>query len=74
MKTKQPLSVHQVFCILYALASLLTMLPRSAASKACHLGYYALCSWTPYSTLILLALLVLHIILARHEARQKRNS
>jgi len=72
MKTKKTLSTHQVFCILYALAALLTMLPRAMASKACRLGYHALCSWTPYSTAILLALLVLHIILARHEARQVR--
>lgn len=36
-------------------AALTTIVPAKA-SKPCALGYYAHCSWTPWSTLICLAI------------------
>jgi hypothetical protein len=57
------LSVHQVFIVIHLLSALLTVIPRAGASKACRLGYKALCSFTPYGTLILLALAGLHLYL-----------
>ena len=36
-------------------AALTTVVPAKA-SKPCALGYYAHCSWTPWSTLICLAI------------------
>lgn len=37
----------------------MTLIPDSSASKACMLGYRAHCSFTPFSTLILVALALL---------------
>jgi hypothetical protein len=57
------LSVHQVFIVIHLLSAALTVIPRESASKVCRLGYKALCSFTPYGTLILLALAGLHLYL-----------
>jgi len=57
--------IHLVFIVLYAIAAILSLVPRAMASKACRLGYKAICSWSPYSTLILLAMLILHVVLHR---------
>jgi hypothetical protein len=65
------LSVHQVFVVIYLLSALLTVVPRAGASKACRLGYKALCSFTPYGTLILLALAGLHLYLHLKAAAAK---
>ena len=43
-------------------AGIMTLIPDEA-SKSCYLGYYAHCSFTPYSTLILFAMAILGIIL-----------
>ena len=43
-------------------AGILTMIPDEA-SKPCYLGYYAHCSFTPYSTLILFAMAIIGTIL-----------
>ena len=45
--------------------AVLTLIPSAAASKACLLGYKAHCSFSPISTIILLALVGLHIYLHR---------
>ena len=65
------LSVHQVFIVIHLLSALLTVIPRAGASKACHLGYKALCSFTPYGTIILLALAGLHLYLHVKAAARK---
>jgi len=65
------LSVHQVFIVIHLLSALLTAIPRAGASKACRLGYKALCSFTPYGTLILLALVGLHLYLHVKAAAQE---
>lgn len=38
-------------------AGIMTLIPDEA-SKPCYLGYYAHCSFTPYSTLILFAMAI----------------
>ena len=38
-------------------AGIMTLIPDEA-SKPCYLGYYAHCSFTPYSTLILFAMTI----------------
>ena len=40
----------------------MTLIPDDA-SKPCYLGYYAHCSFTPYSTLILLTMAIVGTIL-----------
>ena len=65
------LSVHQVFIVIHLLSALLTVIPRSGASKVCRLGYKALCSFAPYGTLILLALAGLHLYLHLRAATQE---
>jgi hypothetical protein len=65
------LSVHQVFIVIHLLSALLTVIPWAGASKACRLGYKALCSFAPYGTLILLALAGLHLYLHLKAATQK---
>ena len=57
------ISTHMVFVVVELVLAVLTLIPRAAASKACLLGYKALCSFTPISTLILLAAVGLHIYL-----------
>ncbi|MBD3371181.1 MAG: hypothetical protein GF403_00505 [Candidatus Coatesbacteria bacterium] len=42
--------------IILTLAAAKTLLPNPDAGKDCRLGYRAGCSFTPYSTLILVAL------------------
>ncbi|MFX0106068.1 MAG: hypothetical protein ACFE75_11340 [Candidatus Hodarchaeota archaeon] len=43
-------------------AGIITMIPDDA-SKLCYLGYYAHCSFTPYSTLILFSMVIVGTIL-----------
>jgi|GEM_PF-3356555 len=56
-------TVHQVFIIIHLLSAFLTLIPWSGASKVSRLGYRALCSFSPFGTLILLALAGLHLYL-----------
>ena len=65
------LSVHTIFVAIHLLSALLTVIPRESASKVCRLGYKALCSFTPYGTLILLALAGLHLYLHLKAATQE---
>ena len=57
------ISTHMVFMGVESILAVLTLIPREAASKACLLGYRALCSFAPISTLGLLALVGLHLFL-----------
>jgi hypothetical protein len=56
--------IHSLFVAVYSAAAALTMIPVPMASKACLLGYRALCRFTPMSTAILLAGGSLHFYLA----------
>jgi hypothetical protein len=67
MKSKKKVSVHLIFIILHLISALLTVIPNAGASKPCRLGYYALCSFTPFSTLISLALAGMHYFFLTRE-------
>ncbi|MFX0032842.1 MAG: hypothetical protein ACFE8E_05015 [Candidatus Hodarchaeota archaeon] len=43
-------------------SGIITLLPDEA-SKPCYLGYYAHCSFTPFSTIILFAMAIIGLIL-----------
>lgn len=43
--------------------ALKTALPSAKASKACRLGYKACCSFTPYSTIIMVAVAAVCMVL-----------
>ncbi len=70
MKNKQ-IPVHIIFTIIYFSLALVTAFPTGTASKVSLLGYNALCSFTPISTIILLALGGLHFILFYRNALAK---
>jgi len=54
-KIKQPgYYILLVTTILFTVAGIITTLPDSSASKLCHLGYNAHCTFTPFSTIICL--------------------
>lgn len=46
---------YAVLAWLALIVAFITMIPAQA-SKPCLLGYYAHCSWTPWSTLICLVI------------------
>lgn len=56
-------SVHLVFTIVHFSLAVVTLIPMASASKASLLGYKALCSFSPISTIGFLALGGLHIFL-----------
>jgi hypothetical protein len=62
MDTNNKLSVHRVFTGIYFVLALVTLIPTPTASKLSLLGYKALCSFSPISTIGLLALAGLHFI------------
>lgn len=41
-----------ILTAIFTLAGILTLIPSPGASHACALGYKALCSFTPWGTLI----------------------
>jgi hypothetical protein len=67
MMPSTKISTHMIFMGVEFLLAVLTMLPTGTASKNCLLGYNAHCSFTPISTLILLALVGLHFYLNKKE-------
>lgn len=62
MKNKKA-SVHIIFAGVELVLALVTLIPLGTASKVSFLGYKALCSFSPISTLGLLALVGLHLFL-----------
>jgi len=60
---RKNLSTHLIFTIVHTSLAIVTLIPLGSASKPCYLGYKALCSFSPFSTLILLALAGLHVFL-----------
>ena len=69
-KKKSP--VHLIFAVVELSLAVATLIPMASASKASFLGYKALCSFSPISTLILLGLAGLHIFL-HQKAGAKSN-
>ncbi len=62
MNNKQ-IPTHIIFTGVYFVLAIVTLIPMGTASKASLLGYKALCSFSPISTIIFLALGILHIFL-----------
>jgi len=57
---KQPwYGILLAFTIVMTLSALVTLIPSDEASKICFLGYKAHCTFTPWSTLISLALVMI---------------
>jgi len=67
METKKT-PIHQIFIGIYLILIVVTLIPNPSASKECLLGYKALCSFAPISSLIFLALVGLHIFLHKRAA------
>jgi hypothetical protein len=65
---------HVVFIVIYVLGAIVTLLPTGTASKDCLLGYNALCSFTPISTAVFVALAGLHIFLHLRKPAPKGRS
>jgi hypothetical protein len=61
--TNKKSPVHIIFTCVHITLALVTLIPIASASKECLLGYKALCSFSPISTIGLLALAGLHIYL-----------
>lgn len=55
------LPTHIIFTIIYFSLALVTALPTGTASKVSLLGYNALCSFTPISSIIFLVLGGVHL-------------
>jgi hypothetical protein len=69
--TDKKIPVHIVFTSVYFLLAVVTLIPMGTASKVSLLGYKALCSFSPISTIGLLALGGFHIYLHRRAAAKK---
>ena len=54
---------HLIFTAVYFSLAVVTLIPLASASKVSLLGYKALCSFTPISTIGLILLAGLHIFL-----------
>ena len=55
--------IHLIFTAIYFSLAVVTLIPLASASKVSLLGYKALCSFTPLSTIGLILLAGLHIFL-----------
>jgi hypothetical protein len=54
---------HLIFTAVYFSLAIVTLIPFASASKTSLLGYKALCSFTPISTIGLILLAGMHIFL-----------
>ena len=63
MPTNKKSPVHVIFAAVEFSLAIVTLIPLETASKTSYLGYKALCSFSPFSTLILLGLVGLHLFL-----------
>ena len=63
METNRKTPVHLIFAAIEFVLAIVTLIPLSTASKESYLGYKALCSFSPFSTIGLLALVAVHIYL-----------
>lgn len=48
------MKVKLVGTVVLLVSAILTMIPRAAASTECVLGYKAMCTYAPFTTLILI--------------------
>ena len=63
MQTNKKTSIHLILAGVEFILAIVTLIPVSTASKESYLGYKALCSFSPFSTIGLLALVGFHIYL-----------
>ena len=54
---------HLIFSIVHFSLAIVTVIPLASVSKASMLGYKALCSFSPISTIGLILLSFMHILL-----------
>jgi len=57
------MSVHMVLVYVHSALAIVTLLPMATASKPNLMGYKSLCSFNPFSAIILFGLAGLHIYL-----------
>jgi hypothetical protein len=57
--------VHLIFTAVYFSLAVVTLIPLASASKTSLLGYKALCSFSPISTIGLILLAGMHIYLQK---------
>lgn len=50
------MSIATIIAIVLVLVAIITLLPRSSARKRCALGYKALCTFAPISTIMLVVI------------------
>jgi hypothetical protein len=62
MNDKKP-PTHLIFTAFYFSLAAVTLIPLASASKTSLLGYKALCSFAPISTIGLIMLASMHILL-----------
>ena len=62
MKDKKS-PTHLIFTAVHFSLAVVTLIPLASASKTSLLGYKALCSFSPISTLVLIFLAGMHILL-----------
>lgn len=56
---------HLIFTAVYLILAIVTLIPLMSASKSSLLGYKALCSFSPISTIGLILLAGMHVLLYR---------
>lgn len=69
--SSRKLPIHPILIGIEFVLALVTLIPTATASKPCLLGYKAHCTFTPISTLMLLALAGAHIVWTRRAAAKK---
>ena len=63
-------STHLIFTIIHFSLAIVTLIPLASASKTSLLGYKALCSFSPISTIGLVLLAGMHILLHKRAIAQ----
>ena len=58
-------AIFIIIIIAWASSAIITVIPDSTASKVCHLGYYAHCSFTPYGTIISVFAAIITFLIAK---------
>lgn len=58
-------STHLIFTAVHFSLAIVTLIPHAGASKIAPVGYWALCSFAPYSTIGLILLAGMHLLLHR---------
>jgi hypothetical protein len=57
--------IHLIFIAVHFSLAIVTLIPAASVSKVSPLGYKALCSFSPYSTILLILAAGVHTFLHR---------